>query len=237
LKPPSGTAGKASGRGHFTATGNSIAEMLATTDGELVLLSAGGSTSALSSGLGKIDLARAGKLLVRSDANAPIQCAVGDLMVRDGVVDVRKLVINTDTDTIVGHGKIYLAKKQYDLELDLQTKRPTLFGFGGPVLVDGPWDHPNVHRKGGPMLARVGAALGLGVVNPVAALLPLVDIGGETGANCRKLVQQAQAKIGALKPDDSSAATAATDATTAQAERPARAATAAQPDRARQRPR
>jgi uncharacterized protein involved in outer membrane biogenesis len=141
-------------------------------------------------------------MLLRGDAATPIRCAVADLKLKDGVMELRKLVVDTDSETIDGGGKILLAEKRYDLEFELHSKRPSLSAFGGPVQVDGTFAHPNVHRKGGPLLARVGAALGLSAVNPVAALLPLVDMGGETGASCKTLVHDTRAKLKDLKAAD-----------------------------------
>ena len=38
LKPPKGSAGKVGGRAKFTATGNSVADMLGTSNGEVALI-------------------------------------------------------------------------------------------------------------------------------------------------------------------------------------------------------
>jgi len=194
-----GSAGKGSGRAHLTATGTTAAELIASTSGEVAMLSAGGTSGTLSSSLADIDLAQASKLLLRGEATSPIRCAATDLAVERGVMRVKTLVVDTDDETIVGRGAIDLPDQRYDLELESQSKTPSLLAYKGPVLVEGPFKHPNVHAKSGPLLARVGAAVGLAVINPAAALLPLVDIGGAAGVNCRALLTKTKGELKRLK--------------------------------------
>src|SRR5262249_55668222 len=65
LKPPNGSAGKLAGRAVFAASGNSVAQMLASSDGEAALMSRGGDASALAIVLTNLDLARAVPLLMK----------------------------------------------------------------------------------------------------------------------------------------------------------------------------
>jgi hypothetical protein len=43
----------------------------------------------------------------------------------------------------------------------------------------------------GPVVARIGAAAGLGFLAPPLALLPLIDFGGASDVDCRSLMDQA----------------------------------------------
>jgi hypothetical protein len=48
----------------------------------------------------------------------------------------------------------------------------------------------------GPVAARVGASVALGVaLTPLAALLPLIDVGGHADADCGALIQEAQDNV------------------------------------------
>jgi hypothetical protein len=49
-----------------------------------------------------------------------------------------------------------------------------------------------VHPAAGPIAARVASSLALGALNPLAALLPLIDTGGNKDADCRGLMQEAR---------------------------------------------
>jgi len=196
-----GAAGKASGRSHLTASGKDIRELLESTSGELTLLSAGGTSGVWSSGLADLDLAQASKLLFRGSATSPIRCAAADFGVERGIMRAKTLVVDTEDETIVGHGAIDLPDQRYDLEFESQSKTPSLLAYKGPVLVEGTFRHPNVHAKSGPLLARVGAAVGLAVLNPVAALLPLVDVGGAAGVSCRSMITKTKGELRKLKED------------------------------------
>src|SRR5205085_6234632 len=116
-----GSAGKVGGRAKFTATGNSVADMLATSNGEVALISWGGDASELTIVLTNLDLARAAELLLRGDANSPIRCVVGDFVSENGVLAAKTLVIDTEAEKILGQGKVDFANERYDLSLHAQS--------------------------------------------------------------------------------------------------------------------
>ena len=195
LKPPKGSAGKVGGRANFNATGNSVADMFATSNGEVALISSGGDASELSIVLTNLDLARAAALLLRGDANTPIRCMVADFVSENGVMDAKTLVIDTDAEKILGSGKVDFRQERYDLTFSAQSKRPSLIALRGPIVIDGTFKNPNVHPATGPIVARVGASVALGILNPLAALLPLIDLGGAQDADCRALIAEASANV------------------------------------------
>ncbi len=195
LKPPKGSAGKVGGRAKFTATGNSVADMLATSNGEVALISWGGDASELAIVLTNLDLARAVELLLRGDANSPIRCVVANLVSENGVMEAKTLVIDTEAAKILGEGRIDFRDELYDLKLKAQSKRPSLIALRGPIVIDGSFKTPNVHPESGPIVARVGTSIALGALNPLAALLPLIDFGGASDANCQALIAEASANV------------------------------------------
>jgi uncharacterized protein involved in outer membrane biogenesis len=195
VKPPAGSAGKLGGRAHLTATGNSVAAMLATSNGEVSLIGSGGDASELAVVLTNVDLARAAALLLRGDRNTPIRCAVAGFTAENGVLRTNTLVVDTDVEMITGGGTIDLAREAYDLDLSAQSKRPSLLALRGPIRIDGTFAHPLVRPATGPMLARVGASVALGALAPPAALLPLVDFGGAEDADCRALLRDANRNV------------------------------------------
>ncbi|MEP6997263.1 MAG: AsmA family protein [Betaproteobacteria bacterium] len=195
LKPPQGSAGKVGGQAHFVATGNSIADMLATSNGEAALISWGGEASELTIVLTNLDLARAAQLLLKGDEKATIRCVVADFVAENGRMTAKTLVIDTDAEKILGEGSIDFANERYDLTLNAQSKRPSLLALRGPIVVDGSFSSPQVHPAIGPIAARVASSLALGALNPLAALLPLIDTGGNKDADCRGLMQEAKENV------------------------------------------
>jgi hypothetical protein len=199
LKPPRGSAGTVGGQARFVATGNSIADMLATSNGEAALISRGGEASELSIVLTNLDLARAAQLLVKGDENAPIRCVVADFVAETGRMVARTLVIDTDAEKILGEGTIDLANERYDLTLNARSKRPSLLALRGPIVVDGSFSAPRIHPAAGPIAARVASSVALGALNPLAALLPLIDAGGSQDADCRALIREASDNVEARR--------------------------------------
>ena len=196
IKPPNGSAGKVGGRARFVASGNSIADMLAASNGDVALISEGGDASALAIVLTNLDLARAVPLLLGGDTTSPIRCVVGDFEAQNGKLSARTLVLDTDAEKILGEGNVDFANERYALKLTAQSKKASLVALRGPILVDGSFKSPNIHPAPGPIAARVGASVALGVAaTPLAALLPLIDVGGAADADCQALIQEAQANV------------------------------------------
>ena len=196
IKPPKGSAGKVGGRARLTGTGNSVADMLGSSNGEVALVSAGGDASELAIVLTNLDLARAAQLLIRGDTNSPIHCIVADFVADNGKMAVRTLVMDTEAEKILGEGSIDFAKERYDLKLNAQSKKASVLALRGPILVDGTFMSPNIHPAVAPIAVRVGTSVALGIAaTPVAALLPLIDLGGATDADCEALTQDAHASI------------------------------------------
>ncbi len=196
FKPPKGSAGKVGGRVRLSATGNSIADMLASSNGEVALISRGGEASALAVVLTNLDLARAVPLLLKGDENSAIHCVVADFVAENGTMAARTLVMDTEAEKILGEGSVDLANERYALTLSAKSKKASVMALRGPILIDGSFKSPKIHPATGPIAVRVGTSVALGVAaTPVAALLPLIDFGGATDADCRALMQDAKENV------------------------------------------
>ncbi|HEY3583874.1 MAG TPA: hypothetical protein VGL90_05800, partial [Casimicrobiaceae bacterium] len=105
-----------------------------------------------------------------------------------------RLVIDSDAELIHGSGSIDFAHERYDIQLKADSKKPSLIALRGPIQIGGTFEQPVVRPQLGQPLARVGAAIGLGLIAPPLALLPLIDLGDAPDANCAALYRDA--KIG-----------------------------------------
>ena len=199
VKPPQGSAGKAVGRARFVASGNSVAQMLSSSNGEFALMSRGGDASALAIVLTNLDLASAVPLLLKGDQSSPIRCVVADMVANEGQLTAKTLVMDTDAENIVGEGMVDFKAERYDLKLSAKSKRASLVALRGPILVDGPLKQPHVHPAPGPVAARIGSSVALGALTPPAALIPLIDLGGGKDADCDALITQAMQNVETLK--------------------------------------
>ncbi len=63
-------------------------------------------------------------------------------------------------------------------------------------MIGGTFKTPTVRPAAGPLAARIGASVGLAVLAPPLALLPLIDLGDAPDADCRALYQDARLQTG-----------------------------------------
>ncbi len=134
--------------------------------------------------------------LIGERERIPVNCAVGDFKVQDGVMRTEALVIDTDKTDIAGVGTINLKKKTYDLTFTPLEEKEGIFsrflpGGGAPVHIGGTFEKPKFTTDATGIATRGGAALALGVINPLAALIPLLAPGSAKDANCAALMQKA----------------------------------------------
>jgi uncharacterized protein involved in outer membrane biogenesis len=176
--------GKVGGRIAVSGTGNSVARMLATSDGEISLGMGRGQISNLLIELAGLDIAEAVKFLITKDRKVPIRCAFGDFAVNDGVMDARALAFDTTDTIIVGQGQVSLRNETFDLRLRPRPKDRSLFALRSPLLVGGTFKDPSFR----PDMARVGLrgaiALALGSIAPPAALLATLELGPGEDSGC-----------------------------------------------------
>ena len=196
LKSPRGSAGRFGGRARFRTAGNSVADMFAAANGEGAIAMRGGEASTLTLVLTNLDLARAATLLLGGDQTAEISCAITAVHVKDGVMEPDLLVADTSAELIKGEGSVDFRNEKYDLRLHANSKKPSILALRGPVVVGGTFGQPNVHPAAGPVVARIGAAVGLGVLAPPLALLPLIDLGDAPDTDCRRLYEDARIATG-----------------------------------------
>lgn len=196
LASPQGSAGRFGGRARFHTEGNSIAELSAAMDGEAAIAMRGGEASTLALVLTNLDLARAAELILKGDETAEMRCAVAAVHATGGVVKPDLLVVDSSAVVITGEGTIDLREERYDLRLNGASKRASLLALRGPILISGTFRTPIVGPAIGPLAARVGASVGLGVLSPPLALLALADVGNAADVDCRALNEEARVQTG-----------------------------------------
>ena len=127
------------------------------------------------------------------DKPVRLRCGVADFAVTKGLMQVSTLVVDTDVSTITGQGHINLADETLDLTLVPKTRATSLIALRTPIYLRGTFSHPLVDLDRGRVLARSGLALGMAVLNPLLALIPLVEMGPGLSSDCERLIREAQA--------------------------------------------
>lgn len=176
--------GRLGGNVNLAGTGNSIALMLGSSDGDVALGMGRGQISNLMMELAGIDIAEALKFMVRGDRKVPIRCAFGDFAVNNGVMTARSLAFDTTDTIIIGEGTISLRDETLRLKLRPRPKDRSLLSLRSPLLIDGTFKDPEFH----PDYARIGLrgalALVLGNIAPPAALLATLELGPGKDSSC-----------------------------------------------------
>jgi uncharacterized protein involved in outer membrane biogenesis len=195
------TVGEINGDAQLSATGNSVATLLAGANGELKTLVNQGSVSKLL--LEEMGLNIGNIVLTKLFGDKPVQlnCMATDFAVTNGLMQTRTFVVDTDEAIITADGTVNLANEQLNLTLRPQTKALRIFSLRSPLHVSGPFNKPNVGvDKGVLALKAGGAALLATAAAPVAALLPLINTGPGENSACGQLLAAARVKPVAPPP-------------------------------------
>jgi AsmA protein len=176
--------GRLDGELDLRGSGASIGHMLAKADGQLRLVAGSGQVSRLLMEKSGLHLLEILQLNLLGDQTVVVNCARVDFLVKQGVMQARTIVLDTAVNTLVGSGQIDLAQERLDLTLVPRTKVVSLVSLRSPIHVTGDFRHPEVALDRGRMVARGAGALALGLINPLLALVPLIDPGPGVSAGC-----------------------------------------------------
>lgn len=170
----------------LSGAGQSTAEILGSLDGRAMVTLRDGSMSHLITEAIGLDVAQALGVAIRGDEKLPLRCARFDLSAKDGVVSVRRAVLDNRDSTLRIGGSVDLGKETLALALRSRPKDFSPLSLRAPVTLTGSFAAPQLGIDSRKLAGRVLGALVLGaVVGPVAALLPLADTGdNEAGDPC-----------------------------------------------------
>jgi len=188
--------GTIDGNAKLAGSGNSVAEMLAVADGRVALVSSGGDVSNLMLAIAGANGAKIVRFLVLGDRNAKLHCAVAGFNVKQGLMASEVLVVDTSDTNITGNGTINLRSETLDLTLIPLPKNPSVLSLRGPLHLTGTFADPSIGLDKPTVTVRAGSALLLGIINPLAALLPLIETGPGKDSDCAQLTASSTTAAG-----------------------------------------
>ncbi|QPF75393.1 AsmA family protein [Roseateles sp. DAIF2] len=191
---PPYVSGQLAGRLQLSGQGRSTAELLASAQGRALAYLPQGRISHLAVEAAGIDLAQTLGVWLRGDDALPLQCAVADLRIRGGRVTPQVLVLDTRDSTLWADGSLSLADEKLALRLQVAPKDFSPLALRSPLRVEGPLSAPQLSLERGPLARRLVPAALLAALNPLAAVLPLIDAGdgaAEMQQACRALLPRA----------------------------------------------
>ena len=185
--------GQIHGEFDLSGSGPSVGRMLATANGKVGLVVAGGEISRLMMEQAGLHIWEILQLRLGGDERIRLRCAVADFVVRDGNMHADALVFDTAVTTLRGTGDINLARETLDLRFEQDTKATSPLALRSPLLVPGSFAKPEVGVDKTQVAARAIGAVVLGLLNPLLALVPLIDAGPGADSDCGALVRAARA--------------------------------------------
>jgi AsmA family protein len=202
---PPFVSGRMNGRANLKGEGRSTAEILGTLKGTARTELQGGAVSHLMVEAGGLDVAQALGVLFKGDDALPVQCAVADLVAQDGLFRPRVMVLDTADSSVWVDGTLSLATEALDLRAVVMPKDFSPLTLRTPLHVGGSFGNPEVSVEKGPLGLKLAGAFLLGLINPLAALIPLVDPGDADAAKrgaagCQSLMQRGAARRTVAKP-------------------------------------
>jgi uncharacterized protein involved in outer membrane biogenesis len=171
------TGGTVGGFIKLDTNGVTLHQFLARMNGDAGFFMENGEVSDLLQQLAPINVLGALGVYALGDKPVPINCLVTRFALRDGKASASTLLADTKDTQIVGAGDIDFASEGLSLSFKPRNKHFAVVSLRSPVTVGGTLAKPDFEVETGALLARLGAAAGLGAVFPPAALLPLVDTG------------------------------------------------------------
>lgn len=191
---PPYVSGSLVGRATLKGQGRSTAQILGSLDGDITTTLHNGRVSHLAIEAAGIDIAEALGVLIKGDDLLPVSCGLADMQAKQGVLRPRALVVDTADSTVWADGTVSLKDEALDLRAVVTPKDFSPLALRTPLHVKGAFKDPHISVEKGPLARKLAGAVLLALLNPLAALVPLVDTGGtdESGDTCAKLLANAR---------------------------------------------
>ncbi len=187
--------GALQGHVRLVGHGQSVADMLGTSNGEVDLAVEKGQVSLLLVKLLDLDVPHVLMLLGTPHKQVELRCAVASVPVKDGVATPESFIVDTQDTIVYVKGDVSLTNEDLDLVTYPRPKSKSVFVARSPIEMKGPFRKPKVRPEVGPLAARVGAAIALGAATGgIGAVVPLFETGPGHDADCAKLVGEVHAK-------------------------------------------
>lgn len=192
LESMQASVGEVSADAALAGKGNSVSTMLATASGELGATVSEGSVSKFILEAAGLNIANLVFVKLFGDKQIQLNCLAGDFVVENGKAQTRRFVVDTQEAVINVSGNVDLAKETLDLDVRPQTKGVRIISLRTPLYARGTFTNPDVGPQKGPLALKAGAAVALAtMVNPLAAIIPLINPGKVEPVDCAAALAQA----------------------------------------------
>ena len=194
------SVGEINGDARLSATGNSVAALLGSSNGEMKVLVEQGTISkfileAMGLNVGNVILTK-----LFGDKQVTINCAAGDFAVSDGLAQARTFVVDTQDAVIDVTGTTNFKQEALDFTIHPDSKGLRVFSLRTPLYVKGTYKHPDVSINPAVVALRAGGAVALAFAAPIAAVLPVLELKPAPDSPCGKLLADVRQRPTAPPP-------------------------------------
>ncbi len=179
--------------------GNSVAQMLGTSSGNVAMLMGRGQISNLLLEIAGLDGGEIIKFFVGGDRNVELRCAAATFDVNKGLMTSRALVLDTSDTVFYGDGSINLASETMDLTLHPYPKDKSILSLRSALKLAGPFSGPKAGVDKASLTGKAGIVLALSAINPLLGLAATVETGPGKDADCRAVLRDAAAPAAAAR--------------------------------------
>jgi len=172
------TAGIIGGFAKLSSAGTTQRQILAQLDGDVGIFVQGGRLGQKLGGAFESSLAEALGLISKKDESPhPVNCLIGRVKVARGVATAETLRLDTAETIVVGRGNINIGDETIFLDFRPYPKHGSTRRIGVPFAIRGTFADPSVTADKVGLIARLGAAIGIGDETPPDSLLQLLEAG------------------------------------------------------------
>lgn len=194
------SVGEINGDARLSATGNSVATLLGSSNGEMKVLVEQGTISkfileAMGLNVGNVILTK-----LFGDKQVTINCAAGDFAVSNGLAQARTFVVDTQDAVIDVTGATSFKQEALDFTIHPDSKGLRVFSLRTPLYVKGTYKHPDVSVNPAVVALRAGGAVALAFAAPIAAVLPVLELKPAPESPCGKLLADVRQRPTAPPP-------------------------------------
>lgn len=193
--------GEIDGDAALSGTGNSVATLAGSSNGEVKLLMDSGQISDTLMEEAGLNIANVIVNKLFGDQTVKINCAAADFVARDGVLNTRLFVFDTQDMTVNIDGTMNLSSEKLDMTMHPHSKGIRILSLRSPLYLRGTLKNPDVGVEKGPLIARAAGAVVLGTIAaPLAALAALVAPSHADQNHCAQWIAQMEQKPVAPPP-------------------------------------
>ena len=195
--------GELHGDATLSGQGNSIAELLGHANGEINALVSRGTVSHFLMEAAGLNVANMIFLKLFGDEQVILNCVAANANIRNGLLQIGLFTLETEDTTVDVTGDINLRSETLNLDIRPANKTLRIFTLRSPLYATGTFQNPDIGVQTGPLAARTGAAVALGVVaTPLAALLPLLNTGTNDATDCEPVAGEQDEKPNAAQAEE-----------------------------------